>query len=237
MLRLNGFSVFCILGTAITGRSRSICRFLGAIFLAAGVLGMSACSTPMVRHDVTVFHDWPSGLTPRSFRFADQPADVDELRWKTWRNIIREQLLIAGFSETTNPALEVSFNYQVLAREQRVRRAATVSPYLYFGGRYRHGGIGFSAPLLWSTYPDTYEEVVQVHEHELKLVMRDARSAEKRKLYEGTGLSRAGRPVAGAALPLLVQAVLKDFPGISGVVRQIDIDASELTPTALPAGK
>ena len=127
------------------------------VTIAGATLLLSGCATSPVNHEVTVFHDWPADIPTRTFRFAAPASDVDSLKYRTWRKVVRDELVAAGFSESAAdsqaPVLEVAFDYQVEEREIRYRRTMYFAPHVYFGHRYRHGGISISTPLWWDTYP------------------------------------------------------------------------------------
>lgn len=200
------------------------------LLLIATFLGLTACASRSVDHEVTVFHDWPADLQPLSFRLSPRPAGADELKWRTWRNIVRQELLKAGFIEGGGsgiaPALEITFDYQVVAKQLHYQRNIYVAPTVHYGYGFRHGGISFSGPLWWSGFPDTYDEIITVNQHRLKLTISDVRFGSPRRIYEGSSVSRSRTAVGLQALPLLMRAILKNFPGESGAVVQVRVESA-----------
>lgn len=186
------------------------------------LLALSAGCATQLRHDVTVFHDWPDSLTEKTFELVTNPAFKDSLRQATYQRIVRDELIAAGFVESPEPALAVSFNYLSNPRTIRyVDNGPVFSPYFSLGHRHGRGGFSISAPLFWgwSHYSPVHE--VKRHERVLTVEIEDLRQSEAKRIYEATASSTGNRPAMVTALPLLVQSVLADFPGRSGVARQV----------------
>lgn len=197
---------------------------LSGLVIAATLL-VAGCASP-IRHQVMVFHDWPADLNQRSFKFATAGTDADDLKRRTWESVIGKELANGGFSQSDDPALEISFTFQT--RERRIRQQyyhPHFSPYFTFGHSFRWGGLSISGPLWgWHGYP--YPVVTTVYEHELNITMKQLRSGEPVKVFEGSSVTRENGVSPVQALPLLVRAILKDFPGQSGVVRTITFEPS-----------
>ena len=194
--------------------------FLGLLLVQSLVSG---CATQL-RHDVTVYHDWPGGLVERTFRLARKPTQQDSLKHATYEQIVREELLAAGFTESDSPALEIGFTYTL--GNKTVRYVETGPPfgsYFSFSHGFRHGGFAFSTPLYWGWPYYATEHEVERYQRDLALEIRDLRVDPSRRIYEATASSTGNQPAMVAALPLLMKAVLADFPGRSGVARQVNL--------------
>lgn len=205
---------------------RPIRRF--GLVIAATVL-VAGCASTSARHQVMVFHDWPAGLSERTFRFAQTSADEDDLKKRTWRNVVRQELLAAGFVDSTTPALEIDFNFQTRERKVAYRHHAPYfTPYFSFGHAFRWGGLSISGPL-WGWHGYSRPSVSSVYEHELNLTMKALRPDKAVKVFEGSSVTRDNGVPSVQALPFLTRAILKDFPGESGVSRTIDVDTAATT--------
>lgn len=201
---------------------------LSYLLLAVALLA-GGCASGPVNHEVTVFHNWPAGMQARTFRFAEPGKEQDPLVYQTWQGLIRTELERAGFSPleasgADNPALIVSFDYQVKSRELAYRRTFYMAPSVYLGHYSRHGGVSIAAPFWWYGYPETIDQTVEVFDHSLTLTLSDFRSGSAVRVFEGSGVRRSRSRQPAQALPMLVQAVLTDFPGPSGVVRRVGIN-------------
>jgi len=184
---------------------------------------VAGCASTL-RHDVTVFHDLSDSPGAKTFRIAEPDDERDGLRYATYERIIRDELLAAGFSESSNPALEIGFEYTSKRRIIRyVEQGPVVSPYFAFGHRHGWGGFSVAGPLWWGRPGYYSERDVERHERVLSLKMRDLSASDQKLVYESTAVSRGNQPALVAALPLLMRATLADFPGRSGVARQIEL--------------
>ena len=144
-------------------------RLISAPVLVA-VVALSGCAHTL-RHDVTVFHDWPGAGLARTYRFERKPDQQDSLKYSTYERVIADELRAAGFVPSENPNLAISFDYVTKPRYVRyIDNGPMFTPYLGYGVGGRRSSFYFSAP------------------------------------------------------PLLMRAILADFPGRSGVARQIDLD-------------
>lgn len=210
---------------------RKIRTIVLAPLLILSMLVAGCAST--LRHDVTVFHDLPDAQGEKTFRFAKPDDKHAGLRYATYERIIRAELLAAGFSESDDPALEVEFDYSAKRKIIRyVEHGPVVSPYFAFGHRRGWGGFSVAGPLWWGRPGYYSEHDVERHERILSLKMTDLSTAERKLVYESTAVSRGNQPALVAALPLLMRATLADFPGRSGVARQIDLTIPDEQATA-----
>ncbi|MEZ5658253.1 MAG: DUF4136 domain-containing protein [Burkholderiaceae bacterium] len=198
-------------------------RLLGLGFLA---LMLGACASP-VRNQVSVYHDWPAALTERSYRFA-APPQGDDLAYRTFRAVVEQRLAAGGFRRSPSPALEVAFSFVENRRSgQVVEQVPAVSSHLSIGSWGRHGGLSIGFPLYWGwPYADVVRQV-DFYERTLTLEIADIRSGTSTPIYKATASNRGEAPAGADALRYLVDAVLDDFPGRSGVIRQVSFDRSE----------
>ncbi|MEZ5649745.1 MAG: DUF4136 domain-containing protein [Burkholderiaceae bacterium] len=188
---------------------------------------LAACAASPIRNEVAVYHDWPQSLQARTFRIADPPDGAEDLAYRTFRGIVQRRLSAAGFELSPQPALEVTFDYEEMRRSgQVVEQVPAVSSHLAIGSWGRHGGVSFGFPLFWG-YP--YADVVRqidYYDRTLTLQMADIRSGTPRPVYKATATNRGSAPAGADALPVLIDAILDDFPGRSGVIRQVSFDRS-----------
>lgn len=208
-------------------------RLISAPVLVAAV-ALTGCAHTL-RHDVTVFHDWPGAGLERTYRFERKPGQQDSLKYTTYQRIIAEELRAAGFVPGENPNLAISFDYVTKPRYVRYIDSGPVfTPYLGIGAGGRRSSFYFSAPL-WGWPYRSYDYELERHQRVLSLEISDLHARPIKKIYEATATSSGSEPAMVAALPLLMRAVLADFPGRSGIARQVDINLDEQqTPQSAP---
>ncbi len=195
-------------------------RLCGAALLAILLVG---CASP-VRHAVTVFHEWPGNVEQKSFVITRKPEQSDSLEYRTYERIVRDELIVAGFVPSAEPILQVAFDYGADRKIVRyVDREPLFSPYVGFGFSRHWGAVGFSAPLWWGDAYSTTVREVDSFERRLKIEISDLRESPPRQIYEATASSRGSERALASALPLLMRAVLADFPGRSGIAREVEI--------------
>lgn len=188
---------------------------------------LAGCASQL-RHDVTVYHDWPGGLAERTFRLVRNADQKDSLKHATYERIVRTELLAAGFKESDTPALEISFTYTLGNKTIRyIESGPAFGSYFSFSHGYRHNGFSFAAPLYWGWPYYSTEHEVERYRRDLGIEIKDLRASPPRRIYEASASSSGNQPAMVAALPLLMKAVLADFPGRSGVARQVNLPLTQ----------
>ncbi len=189
-----------------------------SVVLLCAMLG--ACATPF-KAETTVFHQWPNHTSSsKVFRFVLPSVAEQTLERSAHENVLRQALLAKGFVESPESRTTLSFSYQ--AREHRQLMGADVfgSISIFGGGGFRRGGFGLGGSFPLGGYP-VREAVFQ--ERTLSLVFSAEVGASQTRVYEGKAVALDGGRDALAALPYLVRALLEDFPGPSGVTRQVQL--------------
>ena len=209
-------------------KSTHLSRMLSALALAGLMTGCA--STFDAR--VSAFHR----LTPdieRTYAFAPTATQRDSLEYRDYEQRMRQALAAAGFQETTNPALRVTFDWSVNEGVRTVMRTAPVmvpsfSLGLGFGGwRGGFGGLGFGFPLGWPYYGPGYATVPQAEravEHRLRVEMLTARPPAGERVYVATAVGEASAADMPSDFPLLAQALLHELPGPTGRSRVIRVE-------------
>ena len=208
-------------------RHRIILLLIGASLLLAG------CATT-IRNEVTAFHEWPAALPDKSFIFERSAAQDNDLEYRRYESLVREQLLRQGFADAETPQaaqLKVALAYGIDSREVRVVESVLIDPGWYgppfydpyFGRPWRRGYYGPFYDPFWFSPPlvvprETNYEVFTRH---LKITI--ARAADGRKLYEVTVRSEGRIGSLAAVMPTMIRAAFAEFPGPSGIPRQIDL--------------
>jgi Domain of unknown function (DUF4136) len=202
------------------------------VLLLAPVILLAACATtpPIMRSDVTAFHEWPATLADKTFSFKRTPEQAVSLESKSYERLIADQMARYGLNfKETGGALTVSYEPGIKEREVKVREP--VDPWPYYGGPYWRGryydpfwGYG------WGGWPMERSYTVLVYTRTLKLNITD--KAGKR-LFEATAVSEGTTKELPVIMPGLVTSVFEGFPGESGKARrvQLPLETTTATPT------
>lgn len=207
-------------------------RYLNlGVLLVASVL-LSACGT-FFRSNVTAFHAWPEQLPERTYVFERTPEQDASLEYRNYENLVRAELNRLGLMEAgpnMTPYLKVRFNTDMRVRDVREVYPVVVHPYGYgpAWGMYpfHHPGFGPYSPFydpFWYGPP-----VVQQREANYQLFTRElhlniARFGDGQPLYQATAVSQGETGSLAAVMPYLVRSLFKNFPGPSGVTRQVEL--------------
>lgn len=211
-------------------------RGFSLVFLATLAFVLAGCAAPTIRSEVTAFHEWPAQLADKSFTFERSNAQGNDLEYRNYENLVRAELLRLGFTDASaaaKAALRVNLAYRVTDRDVRVVEPVVVNPggwggpYYgpYYGPRWGHRFYDpFWHDPFWYSPP-----VVSYSESNYRLYKRQlqvgiARTADNRKLYDVTVNSEGTSPSLAAVMPYMVKSAFADFPGESGVPRQITME-------------
>ena len=204
-------------------------RYL-AIFLTALTVLLTGCATT-IRSDVTAFHDWPAQLHDQSYVFEAPAAEDDTLEYRSYQNLVRAELAKHGFGEASGPdtaKLRVAMSFGTTDLPERVLQATDPFWYGpgYWPGRYgyRYGawpGYGrFGYSPFWGGPMEMEESVRYKFDRKLRITINE-RSG--RKLYDVSVHSTSGKRATPQVMPAMVASAFADFPGRSGVPRQVEV--------------
>lgn len=198
---------------------------------------LAGCATT-IQTNVTAFHEWPSELRNKSFAFERTSDQENNLEYRTYENLVRDELRRLGLAESQSPqsaGLKVAMNYDVNVRDIRVVEPVLIDPWYgspFYGPRWRaHGYYGpFYGPYyspLWYAPPlvQQRETRYQLANRQLKILISQA--ADSRKLYDVTVTSEGTNPSLAAVMPYMVRSAFVDFPGKSGVPRRIELKVKD----------
>jgi hypothetical protein len=198
--------------------------------LSIAVLLGGCAST--IRSDVTAFHEWPAELRDKSFVFKPDKSLDKDLEYQSYQQLLRTALQRLGFTDAASPqaaALRVGFDYQVSVRDVREIQPVLVDPYWYGGGFYaphfhRRGGFydPFYDPFWYGPPIVAYQQSdYQLYHRQLHVDIK--RAKDGKKLYQVTVQSEGRNPSLAAVMPYMVRSAFADFPGKSGVARQVKL--------------
>ena len=212
-----------------------------ATLLAAclfGTLALAGCmSPPVLRTEVTRFHQWESA-EPLTVAFRRDGPQAQTLEHRSYERLVAQQLAALGFEpvESGVARYRVDFSYQAVGEPGRITDYWAPGG---FGPGHAFGpwlGPRPSYPFphgrfdpLWSMPPVPMIRDVTLWRHELKLDLFDTRSDPPagRKVYESRAVAVAESQAMPRLMPALVAAALADFPGTSGETRRLEIPLPE----------
>ena len=217
-----------------TFRESSMKRWRYYALAAVSALTLAGCAGPVIRSDVTVFHEWQNDLRAQPFVFERTKAQDNDLEYRAYENLVRTELQRVGMNEATpaqKPALTVKLNYGLLSRDVRIVQPVVVDPFFYSGPIYgprwrRHRMVPFADPFGYAGPLVQYREGHQlVFRRELHVQMSSAANAKN--VFDMTVHSDGTNGSLAAVMPYMVRSAFADFPGPSGVPRRIDMEVKE----------
>jgi len=210
----------------------SLKHWLIGLMMALSLL-LAGCTIPVVKSEVTTFHEWPAALQEKTYVFERTKEQDNNLEYRNYENMVRSELNRLGFKEASSgqtPQLKVTLDYSISVRDVREIYPVVVDP--GWGSPY------WPWPYWRSYYPPFYgpfydpfwygppvvqqrESNYQVFTRRLHVVIMQA--ADGKKLYDTTVVSEGSNGSLAAIMPYLVRSMFADFPGKNGVPRQVEL--------------
>ncbi|MBI1179085.1 MAG: DUF4136 domain-containing protein [Alphaproteobacteria bacterium] len=192
------------------------------LFIAlVAVVALAGCASKF-RSDVSSWHRLPP---PSGETFVVVPKDEKKqgsLEFAQYAGLVANQLEKVGYraaARGAKPDLIVRFDYGLGDAREKVRT---------YGGDFYGGYYGYYRPF-WGPYggwgfPD-YPDVrsYTVYSRMLSLEIAAANNPDQ-NLYETRVISDGRSNRMEEVIPLMIDALFKDFPGPSGVTREVSID-------------
>ncbi|HEX2530293.1 MAG TPA: DUF4136 domain-containing protein [Burkholderiaceae bacterium] len=201
------------------------------LLVMAGTL-LVGCASPKIRSEVTVFQDWPTDLREQSFVFERTRNQANNLEYRNYENLVRNELHRLGFTDATSQdtaKLKVSMNYGISTRDVRVIEPVIVDPLWYGAPMYGPRWGGYYGPY-WPYYdPFWYgPPITEYRESNYELFKRQlhvaiSRAADGKNIYDVTVVSEGRNGSLAAVMPYMVHSAFLDFPGKSGTTRRVEL--------------
>ena len=193
-------------------------RLSSLVFIASLVgLSLGGCAAPAPKADVTTFHQW-SALSQPSFELARSASQQASLEHASYEASVRQALSAAGFVESPTPYFRVTFDYSQSQLEGRVPRSG---PVVGLGGILGAGGVGVSVGVPLGGGQGAAQPLYTRTVH---LLMNDLRQPGAPRIWESTAISEGNSAALSAVLPAMIQAMTMEFPGPSGLTRQLPLN-------------
>jgi len=166
------------------------------IALLAALAALSGCGQG-IRGTVTVYHTLPDSTALNRYAFIPMQDQDEGSENAVYKNIIRQELMNYRYMETDvpNAALLLSFSYGINeGREAEKQGIFLSSTYT----EYRRG--------LW-----------------MFIYQKGAAGEERKVVYEGNVMCAGTLLQVSMAMPEMIRALFRDFPGESGTTRKVFI--------------
>jgi hypothetical protein len=216
-------------------RRRARWSIIAAVPIAFALVLGGCATAPLVRTDVTAFHQWQQA-EPLTFSFRRTPAQQQSLEHLEYEAQVADRMQALGFQ----PAPADVARYQVGIQHSTTTHVQRRTEYPFHpyhppmaGWAYPRFGYGgalmYADPWFWGPpLPLVREVPVGVHTFRVEIYDTRAPQPEPRRVFEASARASAAQGSLPEVVPALVAAVFTDFPGASGKTRRIDV--------ALPAG-
>lgn len=204
-------------------------RLFGFIAL---LLVLPACTSTINAH--TVRYHRPHDIQPgMSFAVVAEDSQWNDLEFRHYANMVSSRLQQLGLpqAESLHTAdFHAFLHYGIDNTSQQIITHNT-GPRVYGGVSSYHGrrgsglGVGLGMPLYGDPYGYSSRSYVLSNPYfELRLV-RSGR--QKATSYQGRAVIRGTSASLTNAVPCLITALLRDFPGADGVEQQVRLHPSE----------
>jgi hypothetical protein len=180
----------------------------------------------MFRGDVVTFHEGPlpAGETIRVV--ASDPNKQASLEFRSYANLVSEQLRAIGYEPTTNASADLvaEVDFDVVAELSSVTVDRT-RPF----ARYHFGYGRFYDPFYFGLYNDWGRDVYTTRPTYLRtLELNIARDDDEReRIFEGRVQSTGSQSLLPEVMPYLVTAMFENYPGENGVTKVVTIERDE----------
>lgn len=213
--------------TLHTAELDSCCGILArytAILLTA--LLLTGCASTISAR-VTSYEQWPGGVQGQTYRLVPGPAQVNNLEFETFGDMVRAAMGPTGLVEaaTSKTArFDVFVDYGNPVSQAWVQRYA--DPYFdngfgpYFGGYYGgRGGWGGGAYFM----PPVVNIPVEVYKNTLTVSIKDNQN-HAAEVYRSSAISMSPSDNLLEVMPYLARAVFDGFPGNNGQTRIVSYE-------------
>jgi Domain of unknown function (DUF4136) len=222
ILHIARLIMICLMSLKLPKLASGGLRFLPGILVCLAFT-LAGCASSF-KAETTVFHQWSNHTSsPLGYKFAPVAVAEQTLEREAHLQLVRQALSGKGFRETADGALLLSVTYSSAETRRLVSGDPWIRSSIWAGGVFRSGGVVLGGSLPIGGVP---VREVTYWDRVLSLVLTESVGGEVKRVYEGRASSvDAGRD-ALAALPFLLRALLDDFPGPSGVTREVSLPIS-----------
>ncbi|MGD1956172.1 MAG: DUF4136 domain-containing protein [Sphingomonadales bacterium] len=205
-------------------------RMLKLSLAMAATLALGACASAF-KSDVAHFHQLQGVSSGATFEIVPKDEELTGgLEFAQYANLVRSKLIQQGYqpaSSADGADLIVTLDYGVSEPTQKIRT---------LGGGVGGdgvGGAGFGNPFFFGPVfgpgfgggfgPDVYSYEVYSRGLSLSIEKPATANSAREVVFEGSVESNGRDNNLPEVMPFLVEAMFTDFPGTSGVTREVKI--------------
>jgi len=215
-------------------------RFFSLTFVIVLVfLFGSGCAGPRFVADVSQFHEWPEREQERRFSVvARDKTKETTLEFAAYARQLAAELEKRGFQQTRDARQSDVIMLLDYGVDSGTVESYPVPVYGYYPDQYRlvHGVTKDGRPFSAHVYDSgSYEPIGYAQESrtiykrtlDLDIVLaKDWRRGKTVKRYEGRVVSVGLEQEFVAVVPKMIEALFRDFPGVSGTSRTVVLPAT-----------
>lgn len=201
---------------------------MGRVLVLAVLLLLGACTTPVVRSDVTRFHTLAAAQSGTSFTIVPDPPQVGSLEFQDYASRVADALSAQGWVPVPpggTADARVSLRWGVGPAETEFWQSpSSVYTGMGWGGSspWYGGGVGYYDPFpYWET------RSVTTYPRWLSVQILDAKAGTRRVLFEGRAVASGKSQEITPTMPYLVQALFTGFPGANGTTVRVNVPIPE----------
>ena len=192
-----------------------------AVLLACAWL-CAACAAPLVRSDVSVFHQLHAELRGKTFAFITLEAQSDTPEHKAYCEMVKEHLLAYGMREA-NGTVDSNFLVAIDYFADSPLQLTTHTPAFGQTGVSRSESGALEPHGVTSMVRSTYANSHGSYARGFTLLMYETKVAlqggDAKPVYEGRVSAVGSDESLAKVLPAMISALFEQFPGRSGDMR------------------
>lgn len=204
-------------------------RALRSLALFVGIMALASCASTISAR-VTSYQEWPADTTGETYSIAPSPAQVNNLEFQAFADMVRAAIGPTGLVEAASAdaaRFDIVMAYGNPVEQRWVQRYH--DPYMggwgfnpFFGGMYGgYGGWGWGSGMYIT--PSVTTIPVDIYKNTLTITIKDNQN-HGMEVYRSSAVSISDGNDLASVMPYLTQAVFDDFPGNNGQVREVRYD-------------
>lgn len=209
-------------------------RHFGKVAAGLMLLLLAACAS-QIKSDVARFHRMPAPQGETFRVVASDPKKQDSLEFATYAQYVASEMVKQGYRQAepaASASMEVRIDYGVSTGREKIATRPGVGRYAPYYYSWHHRafypyGWGFYDPFWGGPHsePEVYSYTVYTRQLTMDIVRPGAGEGQGAvPLFEGRVESVGKDNRLPEVMPYLVQAMFTDFPGTSGVTKQVVIE-------------
>ena len=205
--------------------------------LVAGLVGLVSACNSTFKSNVSRFHELPEPKGETVQIVPSDPSRNTSLEFASYANIVGSYLGKQGYRPAGNTTADLIVELDYSVDDGKVVVKSYPSSFSFGYGYYHpfyrphywynpywHTGYHYSP--FWGSYYDPFDRDVRSYVNytrKLTMVIRPNKAGAK-NIFEGTVESVGRKKNLPELMPLMVQALFTNFPGVNGTTERIVIE-------------